>query len=719
MKISTRLRESLYFFPAIMIVFLLATLQSVQSQGLMVSLVPVDADKMVIVPSEEIENWNSDLALVDTSWTLCSGEPGGIGFDSAGDYDKFISLNLSGSRGSTCYIRAKFDVTAGVLAELDYLSIGIRFDDGFIAYLNGVVVASANAPQNPNHRSNASQPHEAQSTMWFDISAHIDKLQVGENLFAVHGMNVMSSSPDLLIQVELVARKNYQRNFVSDLPIVTIRSDGNLPVGNSRRTAVMQIIDNGAGQEHRLTHPANDYQGRIAITQASNQYKYPKNHYSFTLKNDIDETISAPLLDLPAGDEWLFYAPYNDKTLLRNLIMTELAAHLGHAQPARICHLFLNDDYMGIYALQEQNNRHVNRINIAAMTPADSQGDAVTGGYIFAIDNRRSLPGFDSPVAPFRGAPYPVRYLYHYPATDLSQAQESYIQSFINSFEADVVNSIDIASAVDYFLLNEIAKNVDAYRNHLILYKDRDSINPRMFIKSTMDYNNACGNTTLYEGNEVAGWQLDYLRNSPTVRSDSMFVPMWWQQLFDDAAFTVPLYKRWRALKDNVLSEDFVLQKIDSLYQILKDDRVLNFERWSVTGKAVEPYGYIGSTYYDDYDHFYIWMVDRLDWMNDAMEDFRTTVEAEERQISGYALENYPNPFNPVTTIAYRLPRRSDVSLRIYNSRGRMVDQFLFRQQAAGVHAVQWDGSGHPSGVYYYKIFAQDFAQTKRMSLIR
>ncbi|MBN1464545.1 CotH kinase family protein [candidate division KSB1 bacterium] len=706
-----------YSKPVGIVLFLLAVIQSAASQGLNVSLVPVDADKMVIVPADDIDNWNSDPALIDTAWTLCSGAPGGIGFDSAGDYDKFITLNLAGSRGSTCYVRAKFDLAAGVLAELDYLVIGIRFDDGFIAYLNGELVAAANAPQNPNHRSNASQPHEAQGMVWFDITAHIDKLLAGENLFAVQGMNVTGSSPDFLIQVELFGRKNYQRNFVSDLPIVVVQPDGPLSVGNIR-TASMQIIDNGAGQEHRLTHAAS-YQSRIEITQLTNQYNYPKNHYSFTLKDGSDESVSAPLLGLAAGDEWLFYAPYNDKTLLRNLIMAELAAHMGCGHSARICHLYIHDDYMGIYVLQEQNNRHVNRINIAAMTPSDLQGDAVTGGYILDINNSRSLPGFDSPVAPFRGAPYAIRYLYRYPALELPQEQENYIRSFINSFEAQVINSIDIASAVDYFLVNELAKNVDAYRNHMILYKDRDSINPRLYIKSAMDYNNACGNTTLYEGNRVAGWQIDYLRNSQNVRSDSMFVPMWWQQLFEDKAFTVPLYKRWRALKDNVLSEDFVLHKVDSLYQILTDDRVLNFERWPVTGRAVEPYGYIGETYHDDYDHFYIWMVDRLDWMNEAMEDFRTTVETDERPITDYALENYPNPFNPVTTIAYRLPKKNDVSLRIYNSRGRMIDQFLFRQLAAGTHAVQWDGSGHPSGIYYYKIVTQDFEQTKRMSLVR
>lgn len=720
-----RFHQNLFSLPkfsgVLIIVLFLSLMTAGYSDGLMVPLVPADANKMAIAPFEDIRGWNTEIDLVDTSWTVCSGGPGGIGFDSAGDYFQYMTLNLGEQMQgqTTCYIRSKFNLSATLLKELDYLTIGVRYDDGFIAYLNGERIAADNAPQDPGWRSAASQPHEAQSMIWFDVSEHVDKLVAGENLFAVHGLNVDRSSSDFLIHFELSARKNYENNFVSILPIIQINSDDSIPVNsNTVREGSIKSIDNGTGNEHRLGDEANDYEGRLSITENATIYDYPKNHYMFTLRDDLGAVQDASLLGLPAGDEWILYAPYNDKTLLRNVLMGEIAHQMGRAESPQLCHLFINDDYLGLYVLIEKNKFHSNRINISQ--PGE-EGDALTGGYILELGKNRVGPGFDSPIEPFFQAPHAIRYLYNYPdAADLTTVQENYIQSFMNSFENDVVNSIDIASAVDYFLLNEVSKNVDAYRDQTLLYKDRDSINPKLFLVSPIDYNNACGNTMKYSGNTIKGWELEYLSTPANIRADSMYVPQWWQQLFEDATFTRALYKRWDALKDNVLSEDFVTEKLDSLYNLLYDDGILNFERWPVAGKPIEPYGKVGDTYDEDYDYMYVWMVDRLDWMNEAMEEFITGVEYAEARPYSFSLEqNYPNPFNPQTTITYELPISSPVVLRIYDVRGAQVAELVNKTQAAGRYAVQWDASNFASGVYFYKISAGEFSQTNRMILMR
>ncbi len=555
--------------------------------------------------------------------------------------------------------------------------------------------------------------------VWYDISEHLDKLKAGTNLFAIQGMNVDGSSPDFLIQAELVARKNYQNNFVSELPIIMINSDDNIPVNaNTVRNGSINIINNGVGNDHRLTQSVNGFSGRLAITQNATIYDYPKNHYYLTLLDDLQQTVSASLLEFPEGDEWILYAPYNDKTLLRTVLMGEMAHQMGHGEAPKMCHLFLNDDYLGLYSLMPAQNQHPNRINIAA--PGD-EDDALTGGYILSLDKNRVAPGYDSPIAPFRNAPDPIRYLYEFPNADnLTAAQESYIQSAINSFETDIVNSIDLASAVDYFLLNEVSKNIDAYRDHSILYKDRDSVNPNFIIQSTLDYNNACGNTRKYQGNIVQGWQIDFLSNQGNVSSDSMFVPLWWQQLYESVEFTRALYKRWDVLQYSILSEDFVVEKLDSLYNLLSTDGVLNFERWPVAGKPIEPYGIIGETFTEDYDYLFIWMIDRLEWMGEAMLEFETGVAEEKQQLVSFELmQNYPNPFNPATTMSYRLPKTGHVSLKIYDVRGRLVAALVDAVQPAGEYSVTWNADGFASGVYFYEIKTGDFSQTKQMLLLQ
>ncbi len=80
---------------------------------------------------------------------------------------------------------------------------------------------------------------------------------------------------------------------------------------------------------------------------------------------------------------------------------------------------------------------------------------------------------------------------------------------------------------------------------------------------------------------------------------------------------------------------------------------------------------------------------------------------------------NYPNPFNPITTIQYELPRRSDVQITIYNLPGREVTTLVSETQDAGFKSVQWNATNVPSGMYFYQIRASDFVQTKKMILLK
>jgi hypothetical protein len=80
--------------------------------------------------------------------------------------------------------------------------------------------------------------------------------------------------------------------------------------------------------------------------------------------------------------------------------------------------------------------------------------------------------------------------------------------------------------------------------------------------------------------------------------------------------------------------------------------------------------------------------------------------------------QNYPNPFNASTTISFALPQASDWDLRIYNIVGQLVDQFTGRSSAGQV-TIRWDAPDAPSGIYFYRLTAGDFTDSRKMILMK
>ncbi|MGB6120948.1 MAG: T9SS type A sorting domain-containing protein [Bacteroidota bacterium] len=103
--------------------------------------------------------------------------------------------------------------------------------------------------------------------------------------------------------------------------------------------------------------------------------------------------------------------------------------------------------------------------------------------------------------------------------------------------------------------------------------------------------------------------------------------------------------------------------------------------------------------------------------------DSLRVVSVEDEEIAlpeEYALQqNFPNPFNPATTIEFALPQSSDVSLRVFNVLGEEVASLIDREMDAGVHRVMWDASGMASGVYLYRLSAGNYVMTRKLILIR
>ena len=118
------------------------------------------------------------------------------------------------------------------------------------------------------------------------------------------------------------------------------------------------------------------------------------------------------------------------------------------------------------------------------------------------------------------------------------------------------------------------------------------------------------------------------------------------------------------------------------------------------------------------------------DWFNIYLEHFSkivlgkitstTDVVNNEHLPTKYGLaQNFPNPFNPSTTITYTIPSESNVQLSIYNLQGELIKTLVNQAQGAGLYSVKFDASNIASGTYFYKLSAGDFVQTKKMTLTK
>ena len=112
------------------------------------------------------------------------------------------------------------------------------------------------------------------------------------------------------------------------------------------------------------------------------------------------------------------------------------------------------------------------------------------------------------------------------------------------------------------------------------------------------------------------------------------------------------------------------------------------------------------------------------DYMLTVIKYNQTLTSVGEDEIAGvpqeFALsQNYPNPFNPSTTIEYVLPTRSLVSIEIFDILGRRIESLEEGTKPAGNHQATWNASGQSSGIYFYRIKAGDYAETKRMLLLK
>ncbi len=530
----------------------------------------------------------------------------------------------------------------------------------------------------------------------------------------------------------------------SNLPIVIIDTHGQaIPYDDPRIMADMDILYKGGGQRNFITDAPNNYSGKISIEiHGQSSAGWDKKSYGLETENSDGSNRNVSLLDLPEENDWILYAPYYDRSLMRNVLMYRLARHMGlYASRTRYCELVLNGEYKGLYVLMEKIKRDKNRVNINKLKADEVSGDDVTGGYILRIDKEPWNPGFDSPYLPFPNASHGIRYQYRYPKPDdIAVEQETYIKGYVYSFEnmmhdstySDTLHGyvkyLNVPSFVDNVLLNELSRNVDGYRLSAYFYKDKDSKGGKLTAGPIWDYNFSFGNVGYYDSWKIEGWQLLYFADNEYFHQvDDFFLPFWWKLLFKDKYFAGKLKTRWQNLRQTIFSQDSIFALIDMFADSIAEARQRNFQIWPAPGETDLGGGWFPDdprsseihSYDDEIFQLKDWIVRRMNWIDENIGKI-TAVENHRHGTTAlnYTLEqNYPNPFGPgsavsggslqekgTTVIRYTLRKNVRLRLTIYNVLGQVVREAVHGRQGPGTYQIRFNGRGLPGGIYFYRL---------------
>ena len=441
----------------------------------------------------------------------------------------------------------------------------------------------------------------------------------------------------------------FTQTFTStNLPLVVLNTNGQVINDAPKINATMGIIWNGPGTRNTWTDPKNDFNGNISIEiRGSSSQQFPKKSYGFETKSIALVDMDVSLLGMPSEKDWILYAPYTDKTMIRDVLTYTLDASMGHYSPrCRYVELFLNGQYQGVYVLMEKIKRNKNRVDIAKLLTTDTTGENLTGGYIIKIDKTTGGSG-EGWYSGYLNNTNKSFYQYDYPkSNEITTEQKTYIQTHVGNMETALYlekfsgtgsyhEFLNDSSFIDFMIVNELAKNVDGYRLSSYLYKGKSKL---MNCGPIWDFNLAYGNADYYNGWVTTGFE--YQNN---LSSDYWQNPFWWNKLMRDPSYVQKLKRRWSWIRKHEFSDTRIKFVTDSLVNLISEAQVRNYQRWTgVIGSYIWPNYYVGPTYASEVTWMKSWITQRLAYL-DKMWPYDFT--GNENQLASHSLSIYPNPF--------------------------------------------------------------------------
>ncbi|WP_437685262.1 CotH kinase family protein [Sorangium sp. So ce176] len=370
---------------------------------------------------------------------------------------------------------------------------------------------------------------------------------------------------------------------------------------------------------------------------------FPQTPYKLELWDNRGKDLDYPVLGMPSDSDWALIPPYYDRTLIRNPFTYALGREMGLQAPRNeFAEVYLNyeahaigeADYQGIYWVSETIKNNKVRTDLKQLEEEDRELPDISGGYIFKFDQAAAeepklactgsdpLPGFGFGGGGGRPAGTCWVDLEVVDPDPLNAEQATWLTQYIQQFHdglhqtpiGDYAAYIDVPSFIDYLIINELTLNVDAYVRSAYYHKDR---NDKLKAGPLWDYNFALGGVGAQSATPQSasdtGWRFSGRRN----------VNNWYQKLTGDPAFMAQVRTRYAELRETLLSETAIEERMDTLSAPLERAAVRDFARWPVSSIITSSTGFVGGptepTWEGQLQVMHDFLLARLAWMDANM----------------------------------------------------------------------------------------------------
>ena len=401
--------------------------------------------------------------------------------------------------------------------------------------------------------------------------------------------------PSKVLEDEKEHQKEMERR--QNIPVIHIKTKNSAPILNKKDYVDGTIT---ISDPEKLYSDVAEFSAEMGIRGRGNStWSFPKKPWKVKLKE------KASLLGMPADKEWALLANYADRTLVRNIVAMKLSEICGFSWTPRMhsVEVYLNGKYQGVYTLCEHKKVSSDRVDIDVVGEDVTGGDAITGGYYLEIEEQQ-----DETTCWWTSMGVPM--MFSDPEEPNSE-QLAYIKGLFESFEqalwakdysqtSGYPKYIDVDSFVDYYIVQELTKNIDGnLRKSSFITKERGK---KMEMYHLWDFDLTLGNCGYFWGNVGNGPENFWIK-----------LDKWYPHLFADPAFVDKVQKRWNELKPEF---DKIPEFIDEQTFYLAKAQERNFKVWSIWESVDWVYFPSLGSYEKEVDYLKEFYTKRLEWLD-------------------------------------------------------------------------------------------------------